>query len=221
MMNFGNGVKGRIMGYGCIRYGCLTIERVAYVEGLKYNLLSYGQFCDKGFQVTFLPEKCLLIGMDDNKVYLSGKRIRQSIYYFDFKEENEHPKLCLFSKINKGSSWLWHKRLAHLNFKNLNKLASKGLVKGLPFISSKKDKICDACEMGKSKRSSHKSISESSITQNLKLLHMDLCGPISTESFSGKKYILVIVDDFSRYTWVEFLRKKSETPDLIINFKEN
>ncbi|KAJ0667093.1 putative RNA-directed DNA polymerase [Helianthus annuus] len=106
MVNFGNGVKGRIMGYGCIRYGCLTIERVAYVEGLKYNLLSCGQFCDKGFQVTFLPEKCLLIGMDDNKIYLSGKRIRQSIYYFDFKEENEHPKRCLFSKINKGSSWL-------------------------------------------------------------------------------------------------------------------
>ena len=72
--------------------------------------------------------------------------------------------------------------------------------------------------MGKSKRSSHKSISESSITQNLELLHMDTCEPISIGSFSRKKYILVIVDDFSRYTWVEFLRKKSETPDLIINF---
>mgnify|MGYP003729691797 CR=1 FL=1 len=113
------------MGYGCVRYGSLTIERVAYVEGLKYNLLSCGQFCDKGFQVTFLPEKCLLIGQDDNKIYLSGKRIRNSIYYFDFKEENEHPQLCLFSKSNNGNGWLWHKRLAHLNFKNLNKLAKR------------------------------------------------------------------------------------------------
>ncbi|KAJ0878785.1 hypothetical protein HanRHA438_Chr10g0443691 [Helianthus annuus] len=84
-VNFGNGVKG--MGYGTIHYGLLTIEKVAYVEGLKYNLQSCGKFCDRGFQVTFLPEKCLLVGLDDNKVYLSGKRIRNSIYYFDSEKK--------------------------------------------------------------------------------------------------------------------------------------
>ena len=88
-VNFGNGVKGRITGYGSLKHGKITIERVAHVEGLKYNLLSCGQFCDKGFKVTFLPETCLLIGIEDEKVYIRGKRIRKSIYYFDFKNEIE------------------------------------------------------------------------------------------------------------------------------------
>ncbi|KAJ9544402.1 hypothetical protein OSB04_024109 [Centaurea solstitialis] len=72
--------------------------------------------------------------------------------------------------------------------------------------------------MGKMKRSSHKSKTESSCQSPLEMIHMDLCGPMRIQSISGKKYILVMVDEYSRYTWLEFLRMKSEAPELIIKF---
>nr|GFB80403.1 putative ribonuclease H-like domain-containing protein [Tanacetum cinerariifolium] len=75
-----------------------------------------------------------------------------------------------------------------------------------------------SCAMGKSTKKSHKPKSEDTNQEKLYLLHMDLCGPMRVESVNGKKYILVIVDDYSRFTWVKFLRSKDETPMFIIKF---
>nr|GEW05408.1 retrovirus-related Pol polyprotein from transposon TNT 1-94 [Tanacetum cinerariifolium] len=97
-------------------------------------------------------------------------------------------------------------------------LARQGLVRGLPKIKFKKDHLCSACAMGKSKKKSYKPKSEETNQEKLYLLHMDLCGPIRVESVNGKKYILVIVDDFSQFTWVKFLRSKDEALDFIIKF---
>nr|GEW05566.1 integrase, catalytic region, zinc finger, CCHC-type, peptidase aspartic, catalytic [Tanacetum cinerariifolium] len=80
------------------------------------------------------------------------------------------------------------------------------------------DHLCSACTMGKSKKKSHKPKSEDTNQEKLHLLHMDLCGPMRVESVNEKKYILVIVDDFSRFTWVKCLRSKDEAPDFIIKF---
>ncbi|KAJ9561595.1 hypothetical protein OSB04_006755 [Centaurea solstitialis] len=126
--------------------------------------------------------------------------------------------VCLFSKATKGESWLWHRRFSHQNFSDISKLANGGLVKGLPKLTFDRDSLCSACQMGKMKRSSHKSKTESSCQSPLEMLHMDLCGPMRIKSISGKKYILVMVDEYSRYTWLEFLRMKSEAPELIIKF---
>ncbi|KAJ9552664.1 hypothetical protein OSB04_016709 [Centaurea solstitialis] len=121
-------------------------------------------------------------------------------------------------KATKGESWLWHRRFSHQNFSDISKLANGGLVKGLPKLTFDRDSLCPACQMGKMKRSSHKSKTESSCQSPLEMLHMDLCGPMRIQSISGKKYILVMVDEYSRYTWLEFLRMKSEAPELIIKF---
>ncbi|GKE62618.1 retrovirus-related pol polyprotein from transposon TNT 1-94 [Tanacetum coccineum] len=72
--------------------------------------------------------------------------------------------------------------------------------------------------MGKSTKKPHKPKSENTNKEKLYLLQMDLCGPMRVASVNGKKYILVIVDDFSRFTWVKFLRSKNEAPDFIIKF---
>nr|GEZ37108.1 hypothetical protein [Tanacetum cinerariifolium] len=122
------------------------------------------------------------------------------------------------SKASKTKSWLWHRRLSHLNFGSINHLARQGLVKGLPKLKFEKDHLCSACAMGKSTRKTHKPKSEDTNQEKLYLLHMDLCGPMHVESVNGKKYILVIVDDYSRFTWVKFLRSKDETSDFIIKF---
>nr|GEZ91070.1 integrase, catalytic region, zinc finger, CCHC-type, peptidase aspartic, catalytic [Tanacetum cinerariifolium] len=126
--------------------------------------------------------------------------------------------ICLLSKASKTKSWLWHRRLSHLNFDAINHLARQGLVRGLSKLKFEKDHLCSACAMGKSTNKTHKPKSEDTNQEKLYLLHMDLCGPIRVESVNGKKYIIVIMDDYSRFTWVKFLRSKDETPMFIIKF---
>ncbi|GKD62780.1 retrovirus-related pol polyprotein from transposon TNT 1-94 [Tanacetum coccineum] len=96
--------------------------------------------------------------------------------------------------------------------------ARHGLVRGLPKFKFEKDHLCSACAMGKSKKKPHKPKSEDTNQEKLYLLHMDLCGPMRVASINGKKYILIIIDDYSRFTWVKFLRSKDEASDFIIKF---
>ncbi|GJW40003.1 retrovirus-related pol polyprotein from transposon TNT 1-94 [Tanacetum coccineum] len=123
--------------------------------------------------------------------------------------------ICLLSKASKNKSWLWHRRLSHLNFGTLNKLAKDGLARGIPKLKFQKDHLCSTCVLGKSKKSSHQPKAEDTNQEKLDLLHMDLCGLMRVESINGKNYILVIVDDYSRFTWVRFLRSKDEAPEAI------
>nr|GEU52997.1 uncharacterized mitochondrial protein AtMg00810-like [Tanacetum cinerariifolium] len=91
-------------------------------------------------------------------------------------------------------------------------------LEGLPKLKFKKDHLCSACAMGKSKKKSHKPKFKDTNQEKLHFLYMDLCGPMRVESVNGKKYSLVIVDDYSRLTWVKFLRLKDEAPVFIIKF---
>ncbi|GJV63699.1 retrovirus-related pol polyprotein from transposon TNT 1-94 [Tanacetum coccineum] len=126
--------------------------------------------------------------------------------------------ICFLSKASKTKSWLWHRHLSHLNFGAINHLARHGLVQGLPKLKFEKDHLFSACTMGRSKKKPHKPKSKDTNQEKLYLLHMDLCGPMRIASVNGKKYILVIVDDYSRFTWVKCLRTKDEAPDFIIKF---
>ncbi|GJT28759.1 retrovirus-related pol polyprotein from transposon TNT 1-94 [Tanacetum coccineum] len=117
---------------------------------------------------------------------------------------------------SKTKSWLWHRQLSYLNFDTLNQLAKQGLVRDLRKPKFKKDHLCLACSLWKSKKHSHKPKADDANQEKLYLLHMDLCGPILVESINGKKYILVIIDDYSRVTYANFLRSKDETSEVII-----
>ncbi|GKC90313.1 retrovirus-related pol polyprotein from transposon TNT 1-94 [Tanacetum coccineum] len=116
------------------------------------------------------------------------------------------------------TAWLWHRRLSHLNFDYINLLSKKDVVIGLPKLKYVKDQLCSSCEVSKAKQSSFKSKSVPSSKGRLNLLHMDLCGPMQVASINGKRYILVIVDDYSRYTWTLFLHSKDETPEVLKDF---
>ncbi|GKB76563.1 retrovirus-related pol polyprotein from transposon TNT 1-94 [Tanacetum coccineum] len=122
------------------------------------------------------------------------------------------------AKASPTQTWLWHRRLSHLNFNTINLLSKKDIVNGLPKFKYVKDQLCSSCELGKAKRSTFKTKTVPSSKGRLNLLHMDLCGPMPIESINGKKYILVIVDDYSRYTWTHFLRSKDETPEILKYF---
>ncbi|KAJ9539199.1 hypothetical protein OSB04_031932 [Centaurea solstitialis] len=125
---------------------------------------------------------------------------------------------CLFSKAFVSESSLWHRRMCHMNFKNMNLLVKNKLVRGLPAKEFSCDDHCVACLKGKQHKSSHKSKEVKSISSPLQLLHMDLFGSTNVMSIGKKSYCLVIVDDYSRFTWVYFLRTKDETSGLIKPF---
>ncbi|GJU56329.1 retrovirus-related pol polyprotein from transposon TNT 1-94 [Tanacetum coccineum] len=146
-----------------------------------------------------------------------GAPRRNDVYVLDMSSLNSNGA-CFFSKASKSVNWLWHKRISRLNFKNINKLAKQNKVLGLPSLVYSKDKPCSACEKGKHKRASFKTKQNFSIRKCLHLLHMDLFGSVSPMFVNHKKYTLVIVDEYSRYTWVYFLRKKSQAAKMIISF---
>ncbi|GJU45885.1 putative ribonuclease H-like domain-containing protein [Tanacetum coccineum] len=126
--------------------------------------------------------------------------------------------ICLLSKASKTNSWLWHRRLSHLNFDYITSLAKQGLVQGFPKLKYQKDLLCSACALGKSKKHFYKPKAKDSIQEKLYLLHMDLCGPMRIQNINVRKYILVIIDYYSRFTWVKFLRSKDEVPEFVIKF---
>ncbi|GJR50958.1 retrovirus-related pol polyprotein from transposon TNT 1-94 [Tanacetum coccineum] len=214
-VRFGNDHFGAIMGYGDYVIGDSVIFRVYYVEVLGHSLFSVGQFCDSDLEVAIRKHTCFVRDLDGVGL-IKGSR-GTNLFTISVKDMMRSSPIYLLSKASKNKSWLWHRRLNHLNFGTLNDLARKDLVRGLPRLKFEKDHLCSACQLGKSRKATHKPKTINTITEVLHTLHMDLCGPLRVQSINGKKYILVIVDDYSRFTWVKFLRSKDETPAFVIN----
>ncbi|GJV13766.1 putative ribonuclease H-like domain-containing protein [Tanacetum coccineum] len=153
------------------------------------------------------------VAFGGSKGYITGKG--------KIKTENIVPLgglACLIAKATTNESNLWHRRLGHVNFKNLNRLVKGNLVRGLPTKLFQNDHTCVACQKGKQHKASCKPKLVSSISNTLQLLHMDLFGPTSVRSINHKTYCLVITDDFSRFSWTFFLRTKDETSAILKDF---
>ncbi|GJV90171.1 retrovirus-related pol polyprotein from transposon TNT 1-94 [Tanacetum coccineum] len=173
-VRFGNDHFGAIMGYGDYVIGDSVISRVYYVEGLGHNLFSVGQFCDSDLEVAFRKHSCFV--RDINGAYLLKCSRSTNLYMISIDDMMKSSPICLLSKASKSKSWLWHRRLNHLNFGTINDLARKDLVRGLPRLKFEKDHLCSACQLGKSKKFSHKLKSKNTNMEVLHTLHMDLCG---------------------------------------------
>ncbi|GJT67473.1 putative ribonuclease H-like domain-containing protein [Tanacetum coccineum] len=164
---FGNDHVAMILGYS--DYQIVTISRVYYMEGLRHNLFSVGQFCDSNLEVAFRQHTCFIRNLEGDDLLIGSRG--NNLYTLSLGDMMASSPICLLSKASKTN-----------------------------------------------KKNPHKPKSEDTNLEKLYLVHMDLCGPMRVASVNGKKYILVIVDDYSRFTWVKFLRSKDEAPDLIIKF---
>nr|GFA64695.1 retrovirus-related Pol polyprotein from transposon TNT 1-94 [Tanacetum cinerariifolium] len=215
-MKFGNDQIAPILGYGDLVQGAVTIKRVYYVEGLNHNLFFVGQFCDAGLEVAFRKSTCYIHDLQGNDL-LTGSS-GSDLYSITLQDTTSLNPICLMAKATPSQAWLWHRRLSHLNFDTINLLIKNNIVVGLPKLKFVKDHLCSSCELGKAKRKFFHSKTTPSSKRRLQLLHMDLCGPMRVASINGKIYVLVIVDDYSRYTWTYFLRYKDETPEVLIDF---
>nr|XP_033510365.1 uncharacterized protein LOC117275117 [Nicotiana tomentosiformis] len=173
------------------------------------------KICDKGNKVKFVSKICTVTNLVTGNVILMAKRYK-NIYVAYFESLHNGDLTCL-SDVDDDAE-LWHKRLGNASFTLLNKLVRKDLVRGFLKSSFKDHKVCDACAKGKQIRSNFKPKKEVSTSRSLDLLHIDLCGPMRVPSKGGKKYILVIVDDYSRFTWTLFLRTKDETFSVFASF---
>jgi hypothetical protein len=200
-ITYGDGSQSKVIGKGIIDIPGLGISQEAlYVEGLKANLLNISQFCDNDLVMQFSKKECNRFDSSGNWL-MGGERTADSSYGL--------PGLTVDPQIfcNKATiddSELWHQRLGHLNFTDMLKI----VVKDLPKMEKTGKGICGSCQLGKQTRAAHKKTSGIQTSRNLELLHMDLVGPTRTTSLGGRWYILVIKDDFSRYTWVIPLREK-------------
>ncbi|GJS97421.1 retrovirus-related pol polyprotein from transposon TNT 1-94 [Tanacetum coccineum] len=187
-VRFRNDHIARIIGYGDYQLGNVTISRVYYVEGLGHNLFFVGQFCNTDLEVAFRKNTCFIRNLKGVDL-LSGSQ-ETNLYTISLDEMLKTSPICLLSKASKTKSWLWHRRLSHLNFGTLNKLAKDGLARGIPRLKFQKDHflLCSRCCIRKKKeRNPNSPKAEDTNQEKLYLLHMDLCDLMSMEIINEKR----------------------------------
>ncbi|GKB82318.1 retrovirus-related pol polyprotein from transposon TNT 1-94 [Tanacetum coccineum] len=175
---------------------------VIFGSNFRDNIIGKGQICDNKCRVTFTEHDSEIT--KDGKVI--GRGIRKKGLYVMKLGNKPKDKICL-ATIDENST-LWHRRLGHANMRLIQSLASKELVRNLPKLRFDQH-FCDACKIGKQAHASHKAKNIVSTTRCLELLQMDLFGPSAVRSYGGNRYTLVIVDDYSMYTWTRFLKDKT------------
>ena len=169
------------------------MKDVLYIKGLKANLISITQICDQDFLVQFSKKGCVIINEVGIQVF-EGYRTTNNCYGVV-----PTPNIsCKSARVDMLE--LWHQRFGHANFKQVAKVSKLEAVVRLPKFGKVEKTICAACQMGKQTKANHQKVNVISTSHCLKLLHVDLMGPTRIESLRGKRYIMVIVDDFSRYT---------------------
>ncbi|KAK1631946.1 hypothetical protein QYE76_006261, partial [Lolium multiflorum] len=216
-VSFGDNSTSEVLGFGKVVVAHnITLVDVMLVKTLGYNLLSVSALGKMGFAVFIDNDIVVLLWSKTLKVAFVGYR-EHNLYVVDFSGTTTSNAMCLFGKADVG--WLWHRRLAHVNMRTLQSLHKGNHIVGLmENVSFAKDRVCRACVEGKMHDSPHPSKTIISSKRILELLHVDLFGPVTHASLGAKKHCLVIVDDYSRYTWVYFLKTKDETQQIFIDF---
>ncbi|KAK1683958.1 hypothetical protein QYE76_044806 [Lolium multiflorum] len=216
-ITFGDNSKGKVLGYGKVAISKdLCLETVMLVEHLGYNLLSIYHLANAGYNSYFTKYYVQVFRSDNLKLVLVGY-VENNLYVVDLSKESPSFSTCLMAaKHDEG--WLWHRRLGHVNMRNLKQLLKGEHIVGLTGVSFEKDRVCSACVAGKQLKKKHPIKSIVTTSRPLELLHLDLFGPSHYDTLGGSKYGLVIVDDYSRYSWVFLLKSKDETHREFITF---
>jgi hypothetical protein len=210
-VRFGDGSTVEICGVGAVTMAGRNKEHrvlteVYYIPSLRCNIVSLGQLeeagcrveIDKGVMEVFEREQpgaargILIRAERKNRLYVMKVNLTSPI--------------CLLTKMEQ-EAWRWHARFGHLNFKALRELGSKGMVEGLPQIKQI-EQVCDDYALGKQHRAAFPRASNYRASGGLELVHSDLCGQILPPTPGGKEYFLLVVDDYSRFMWIELLEKK-------------
>jgi transposase InsO family protein len=181
-----------------------VLADVYYIPSLRSNIISVGQLDEGGYKIAIShgvmtihdPVQSLLA-----RVKRSDNRLYTGILTHD-------APVCLMTR-SEDTTWRWHARFSHLHFRALHALSRKGMVHGMPEVD-RIEEYCDGCALGKQHRAPFPRASAFKAERGLELVHTDLCGPITPVTLSDNSYFLLVVDDFSRYMWLEVLKTKGE-----------
>jgi Integrase core domain/GAG-pre-integrase domain len=184
------------------------LQDVLHVPGLSRNLFSVPATTAKGH----------IIHMETGNTTIwtkEGILIASATDYKGlFRLNVEHQE-----EANLVDAQLWHERLGHINIKRIEQMAN-GLVEGMDTISHSHPHECEACSKGKDKQKSISTAPTERATSPLERVHSDICGPMPTTSIGGAKYFATFIDDCTRYTWVYFLKKKSDLVKAFIEWEK-
>ncbi|KAK9192892.1 hypothetical protein WN944_003585 [Citrus x changshan-huyou] len=186
--------------------GGIFLKEVYHVPGLKKNLASVSQITDS--------ERYVLFGPNDVQILSNVKHIATNVLFIGKRKESLYVLSASDAYVGKTahneSATLWHARLGHVGYQLLQMISTKKLLDGVPvFKEIHYDIVCLGCQYGKSHRLPFPN-SENRASTVLQLIHSDLMGPTRTPSCTSLHYMIVMVDDFSRFSWVYFLEHKSE-----------
>lgn len=190
----------------------VTIKNVLYVPSLETNLLSVKKLTDLGFTISFLKEKCYI--KFEEQLAAIGKLERNLYKLALVNEENKAMKVIKENK-SEGCIHLWHKRFGHRDPVIINHIIANNLIKGAKLLKCDNKYTCEPCVMGKMARSKFENVNEQKCKNVMDLIHTDICGPMQTTTPGGKKYFITFIDDFSRYTVIYLLNKKSEAVEKL------
>ena len=196
-ITFGDNGQGKVLGVGSVSVSDkFSLREVALVLKLGFNLISVLQLLEEGYEVHFWKgNSCVL---DAEGVLVCSILPFGKVFRVDFSSSSG-PSRCLMA----GSSsklWRWHRRLGHFSFDLLVRLSHMGLIRGLPKLKMEKDLVCHPCRHGKMVAASHTPMTQVMTLYPGELLHIDTVGPAQVRSVDGKWYVLVVVDDFSRFS---------------------
>nr|GEU60354.1 zinc finger, CCHC-type [Tanacetum cinerariifolium] len=219
-VKFGDGSYIEIKGKGSILIEFdderqRIISHVYYIPDLKSNLLSLGQFTEIDCKVVMEDDELRLYNMD-NKIFMKVTRKRNRLYKENLRIGTP---VCLLANL-KDDTRLWHARLGHLNFESLKSMAQRDLVREIPTIKHT-TQVFDVCLIGKHSRAPFPKKAKTRSTSPLDLVYRDICGPITPSTPFGKKYIFLLVDNYSRYMWVYFLTMKDQAFDTFKEYKKS
>ena len=195
-----------------MKLGKAKAKNVLLVENPKPSLLSVSQTCDQGHICIFDSKKCEIRRKDSGKLVGTTSRTPENVYILNTKLDEE----CHINLVDE--SWLWDRRLGHIDFDNLVKVNNLGAVRNMPKITKPSNPICRHCQLGKETRIRFRT-KEYLTSKPLELVHTDLCGPRRIKSLQGESYFMLFIDDFTRMTWIFFLKEKSEAFERFKAFK--
>ncbi|GFV90580.1 retrovirus-related Pol polyprotein from transposon TNT 1-94 [Trichonephila clavipes] len=202
----------------------ITLSDVLFNPKLRRNLLSGSRLESKGAHSVGTKGKINVFNKDWIKLFSATRH--ENLYFFkpDHYIIPKSKEISFFSdvtaKIKNESIEIWHQRFGHVNNDYLVKTSKNDSVKGLPRLTDNGKTHCIPCKLAKSKRVSFKKTGVVRSKRPLEFLHMDLCGPMATESQGGNKYFLSIIDDYSRKVTVFPIRNKSDVFHTFIRFQK-
>jgi hypothetical protein len=209
-----------VEGYGTVQVENGHFNDVLCVPSLSCNLLSVYQITHsgEGKTVEFSPHQVVIKDLKDPNHVLATGIADDITRLYKFDKFGSSSFSSVFVAHSDDLSKLWHERFGHLNYRSLQQLCNQQMVTGLPLVSCR-DGVCVGCVLGKHHRDSFEKRASWHALGPLQLVHSDLCGPLSSPSFPGCKYFITFIDDFSKRTWVYFLKLKSEVFDKFLAYK--